>query len=141
MTSARPCYLLACCLIIISLMLNACSAKNAKPQPGQIAQFSATITEIDEHGNAVTDILSDTFTEHGWQIGDTLEATFETGETILIKFVQNYSDVPVGDYLGRFSTSSGRFKIAINRGNIAETLKLKNHSPVTIQKVEPLATN
>ena len=100
-----------------------------------------TIVEIDDHGNAVTDLEIAAFTERGWKLGDTLEVTFETGQKIEIKFVENYADVPVGDYLGRFSTSSQRFKIAINRGYLAETLKLSSPSKVVLQKIEPPSTN
>ena len=102
----------------------------------QMASLTGTIVEIDDHGNAVTDLEIDPFTERGWQLGDTLEATFATGQKIEIKFVENYGDVPVGDYLGRFSTSTKQFKLAINMGNIAEALKLKNQSKVVLQKVE-----
>ena len=88
--------------------------------------LSGTIVEIDDHGNAVTDLYIAPFTERGWELGDTLEATFATGQKIQIKFVENYGDVPEGDYLGRFSTSTQQFKIAINMGNIAESLKLQS---------------
>ena len=102
----------------------------------QMASLSGTIVEIDDHGNAVTDLEIGPFTERGWQLGDTFEATFATGQKIQIKFVENYGDVPVGDYLGRFSTSTKQFKLAINMGNITEALKLKNQSKVVLQKVE-----
>lgn len=121
-----------CLLLIIG-----CSTKTSTLETASISPLSATISEIDAHGNAVTDLLIEAFTERGWQLGDTLEATFATGQPIQIKFVENYSDVPVGEYLGRFSTSTGWFKIAINHGNIAETLQLKSASKVTLRKVEP----
>ena len=125
------------CLLIITALIIGCSAKTSTLETASISPLSATITEIDDHGNAVTDLLSEAFTERGWQLGDTLEATFATGQPIQIKFVENYGDVPVGEYLGRFSTSTGRFKIAINHGNIAEKLQLKSGSKVTLRKVEP----
>ena len=134
------CYTLThiCFLMTLTLLIG-CSAKTSTPENAEMMSLSATITDIDDHGNAVTDLLIAPFTERGWELGDTLEATFETGEKIRIKFVENYGDVPVGEYLGRFSTSTKRFKIAINRGNIAETLKLKSQSQVALQKVELLA--
>ena len=113
-----------------------CSQKIGTPETSQTASLSSTIVEIDDHGNAVTDLEIALFTERGWKLGDTFEAAFETGQKIQIKFVENYGDVPVGDYLGRFSTSTKQFKIAINMGNIAETLKLKKQSKVVLQKVE-----
>ena len=122
---------------VFLLIIIGCSTKTSTLETASISPLSATISEIDAHGNAVTDLLIKAFTERGWQLGDTLEATFATGQPIQIKFVENYGDVPVGEYLGRFSTSTGRFKIAINHGNIAETLQLKSQSKVTLRKVEP----
>ena len=113
-----------------------CSQKTGMSENPKMVSLSGTIVEIDDHGNAVTDLEIAPFTERGWKLGDTLEAAFETGQKIQIKFVENYGDVPVGDYLGRFSTSTKQFKIAINMGNISETLKLKNQSKVVLQKVE-----
>ena len=105
-------------------------SKTQIPETPQTTSLSGMIVEIDDHGNAVTDLYVAPFTERGWKLGDTLEATFATGQKIQIKFVENYGDVPEGDYLGRFSTSTKQFKIAINMGNIAEALKLKNQSKV-----------
>ena len=122
-------------------LLIGCSQKTSAPEIEQTTSLSGTIVEIDDHGNAVTDLYIAPFTERGWELGDTLEATFATGEKIQIKFVENYGDVPEGEYLGRFSTSSKQFKIAINMGNIAESLKLKNQSEVVLQKIEAPATN
>ncbi len=118
-----------------------CSQKMGTPETPQTASLTGTIVEIDDHGNAVTNLEIAPFTERGWKLGDTLEATFATGQQIQIQFVENYGDVPVGDYLGRFSTSTKQFKIAINMGNISETLKLKSESKVVLQKVESLSAD
>ena len=117
-------------------LLVGCSQKTSVPETGQMTSLTGTIVEIDDHGNAVTDLYIASFTERGWELGDTLEATFATGQKIQIKFVENYGDVPEGDYLGRFSTSTHQFKIAINMGNIAESLNLKSDSKVSLQKAE-----
>ena len=131
------CRTLVCVGVLMTVVLvSACSQKAGGPEPSQTPSLTAIIVEIDDHGNAVTDLEIAPFAERGWKLGDTLEATFATGQTIQIKFVENYGDVPVGDYLGRFSTSTKQFKIAINMGNISETLKLKKHSKVVLQKVE-----
>ena len=122
-------------------LLIGCSQKAGVPETLQMASLSGTIIEIDDHGNAVTNIEIAPFTERGWKLGDTLEATFETEQKVQIKFVENYGDVPVGDYLGRFSTSTKQFKIAINMGNITKTLKLKNQSSVVLQKVDSPRAN
>ena len=127
-------------LMTVSLV-SACSQKAGAPDPSQAPSLTAIIVEIDDHGNAVTDLEIAPFTERGWKLGDALEATFETGQKIQIKFVENYGDVPVGDYLGRFSTSTKQFKLAINMGNISETLKLKTKSKVVLQRVESLSAH
>ena len=122
-------------LMAIALLVG-CSQKTSVPETGEMTSLTGTIVEIDDHGNAVTDLYIAPFTERGWELGNTLEATFATGQKIQIKFVENYGDVPEGDYLGRFSTSTHQFKIAINMGNIAESLKLKSDSKVVLQKAE-----
>ena len=122
-------------------LLIGCSQKTEAPATPQAASLTGTIVEIDDHGNAVTDLYIAPFTERSWKLGDTLEATFATGQKIQIKFVENYGDVPEGEYLGRFSTSTKQFKIAINMGNIAKSLKLENQSKVVLQKVESPSTN
>ncbi len=128
-------------VLVTTLLFMGCSQKIGTPEALQTASLTGTIVEIDDHGNAVTDLEIDPFTERGWKLGDALEATFETGQKIRIKFVENYGDVPVGDYLGRFSTSTKQFKLAINMGNISETLKLKSESKVVLQKVESLSAD
>ncbi len=128
-------------VFITIAVLIGCSQKTSAPETSQAVSLSGTIVEIDDHGNAVTDLYIAPFTERGWELGDTLEAAFATGQKIQIQFVENYGDVPEGEYLGRFSTSTKQFKIAINMGNIAESLKLKNQSKVVLQKVESPSTN
>lgn len=127
--------------LMTTAFLIGCSQKTSAPESSQSTSLTGTITEIDDHGNAVTDLVIAPFTERGWKLGDTLEAAFATGQKIQIKYVENYGDVPEGDYLGRFSTSTQRFKIAINMGNIAKTLELSSPSKVTLQKVETPGTD
>lgn len=122
--------------LMTTAFLIGCSQKTSMPESFQSTSLTGTITEIDDHGNAVTDLVIAPFTERSWKLGDTLEAAFATGQKIEIKYVENYGDVPEGDYLGRFSTSTQRFKIAINMGNIAKTLELKSGTKVVLQKVD-----
>ena len=126
---------------MITTSLIGCSQKTSAPESAQSTSITGTITEIDDHGNAVTDLVIAPFTEREWKLGDTLEAVFATGQKIQIKYVENYGDVPEGDYLGRFSTSTQRFKIAINMGNIAKTLELKSGTNVVLQKVDSPSTD
>ena len=127
--------------VITTAVLIGCSQKTSAPESSQPTSLTGTITEIDDHGNAVTDLVIAPFTEHAWKLGDTLVAAFATGQKIEIKYVENYGDVPEGDYLGRFSTSTQRFKIAINMGNIAKTLELKSGTEVVLQKVDSSSTD
>lgn len=113
-----------------------CSGKTIETEISDIPTLSGTITEIDDHGNAVTDITVQAFTKNGWKLGDSLEVAFSTGQKITIKYVENYSDVSDGDYLGRFSTSTGKFfKIAINNGYLADALKLQVKTTIRLRKV------
>ena len=133
---------LVCIAVFMTItLLIGCNQKANAPETTQATSLTGTIVEIDDHGNAGTDLYIAPFTERGWKLGDTLEATFATGQKIQIKFVENYGDVPEGEYLGRFSTSTKQFKIAINMGNISKTLELKNQSKVILQKVESPSTN
>ena len=133
---------LVCIAVFMTItLLIGCNQKANAPEISQAMSLTGTIVEIDDHGNAGTDLYIAPFTERGWKLGDTLEATFATGQKIQIKFVENYGDVPEGEYLGRFSTSTKQFKIAINMGNISKTLELKNQSKVVLQKVEAPSTN
>ena len=128
-------------VLMTAVLFGGCSEKASTPELSQTPSLTGIIVEIDDHGNAVTDLEIAPFTERGWKIGDTLAATFETGQKIQIKFVENYGDVPVGDYLGRFSTSTKQFKIAINMGNIAKTLALKRESKVVLEKIDSASAN
>ena len=128
-------------VLMTTVLVIGCSQKIETPRPPQTASLTGTIVDIDDHGNAVTDLEIAPFTERGWKLGDTLQATFESGQKIQIKFVENYGDVPVGDYLGRVSTSTKQFKLAINMGDIAKTLKLKSQSKVVLQKVDTPPAN
>ena len=133
---------LVCIAVFMTIiLLIGCNQKTNAPEISQATSLTGMIVEIDDHGNAGTDLYIAPFTERGWKLGDTLEATFATGQKIQIKFVENYGDVPEGEYLGRFSTSTKQFKIAINMGNISKTLELKNQSKVVLQKVEAPSTN
>ena len=82
--------------LMTTAFLIGCSQKTSVPESSQSTSLTGTITEIDDHGNAVTDLVIAPFTERGWKLGDTLEAAFATGQKIQIKYVENYGDVPEG---------------------------------------------
>ncbi len=130
------CILTIACLLLTVASFTGCSGKTGVLENGDLTHLSGTITEIDDHGNGVTDLLIKAFTERSWQLGDRFEITFSTGQTITFPFVENYSDVPKGEYLGRFSTSTKQFKIAINQGDLAKTLNLESPSKVILRKVK-----
>ena len=62
------------------------------------------IDTIDGHGNAVTNIPESLFARLEWQRGDTLEVEFTKSRKIVCQYVKDYGDVPVDDYLCRFSS-------------------------------------
>ncbi len=100
------------------------------------SQIVAQIIESDDHSNAVTNIEPSQFTALRWELGDTLEVTFEDGQKIRCLYISNYGDVPTGDYLVRFSRSQNLLKIAINEGYLAQALKIKSPSQVTLRRVQ-----
>ena len=129
-------YLVFACILLTIPFMQGCSGKTIETGSSDIPSLTGTITEIDDHGNAVTDITVKAFMKNGWKLGDSLELAFSSGQKIAIKYVENYSDVPDGDYLGRFSTSTGKFfKIAINNGYLADALKLKIKTTIRLRKV------
>lgn len=105
--------------------------KFAKVIDGEIR---AQIDVIDEYGNAITNIRPDLFAELGLQRGQTIEVAFENEQKIRCHYVKTYGDVPVGEYLGLFG-SSRVFEIAINQGNLANTLKLAASGVVIVRKI------
>ena len=113
-TSDRDKCLALPCLLMITLMF-ACATKNAERKNAEKPDSLVTsVIEIEVRGHVVTDLKVESFAEKGWQLGDMLAVTFSNGDTIRIPYVKDYDDVPNGAYLGRFSSTRGLFKIAIN---------------------------
>ena len=130
-------------LVIVTMLFIGCSRKvvkdkeSGKVQTVTSKEILGRIIEIDDHANAVTNIELSQFTGLGWDLGDLLEVEFEGGQTIRCLYVLNYGDVPVGDYLVRFSESTGLLKIAINAGYLARALTLKKSpSKLIIRRVQ-----
>lgn len=111
-------------------------AEKAAPE-----EIVGQITAIDNHANVVTDIKLAAFTAFGWQLKDTITVEFEDGQQIDCRYVENYGDVPVGDYLVRFSVDGSVLKIAINEGYLAETLKIKSPGKVILRKMQAQGDN
>ena len=107
------------------------AAEKADPE-----EIVGQITAIDNHANVVTDIKLAAFTALGWQLKDNITVEFEAGQKIDCRYVENYGDVPVGDYLVRFSVDGDVLKIAINEGYLAETLKIKSPGKVILRKMQ-----
>ncbi len=109
----------------------------AKAEKAAHEEIVGQITAIDNHANVVTDIKPAAFTALGWNLKDTITVEFENGEKINCRYVENYGDVPVGDYLVRFSVEGSILKVAINEGYLAETLKIKSPGKVVLRKTQP----
>ena len=127
-------------LMVVTLLWMGCIGKTATEEGMAAAEKAAQeeimgqITSIDNHANVVTDIKPAAFSALGWKLKDTITVEFEDGQKISCRYVENYGDVPVGDYLVRFSVEGSVLKIAINEGYLAETLKIKSPGKVVLRK-------
>ena len=129
--------------ITVAMMLSmGCSGKTAteegmaEPEKAALEEIVGQITSIDNHSNVVTDIKPAAFTALGWNLKDAITVEFEDGQKINCIYVENYGDVPVGDYLVRFDVEDSVLKIAINEGYLAETLKIKSPGKVVLHKMQ-----
>lgn len=128
-------------LMVGTVLWMGCSGKTATEEGMAEAEKAASeevmgqITAIDNHANVVTDIKPAAFTALGWKLKDTVTVEFEDGQKIDCRYVENYGDVPVGDYLVRFDIEESVLKIAINEGYLAETLKIKSPGKVVLRKM------
>ena len=107
----------------------------AEAEKAASEEIMGQITAIDNHANVVTDIKPAAFTALGWKKTDAITVEFEDGRKIDCRYVENYGDVPVGDYLVRFDIEESVLKIAINEGYLAETLKIKSPGKVVLRKM------
>ena len=129
-------------LMVGTMLWLGCSGKTTTEEGMATVEKAASeeimgqITAIDNHANVVTDIKPAAFTALGWKLKDTITVEFEDGGEIDCRYVENYGDVPVGDYLVRFSVEQSVLKIAINEGYLAETLKIKSPGKVVLHKME-----
>jgi S-adenosylmethionine hydrolase len=129
--------------VTVAMMLSmGCSGKTAteegmaEPEKAALEEIMGQITAIDNHANVVTDIKPAAFTALGWNLKDAITVQFEDGQKIDCIYVENYGDVPVGDYLVRFDVEESVLKIAINEGYLAETLKIKSPGKVVLHKMQ-----
>ena len=129
-------------LMIGTVLWMGCSGKTATEEGMATAEKAAPeeimgqITSIDNHANVVTDIKPAAFSALDWKLKDTITVEFEDGRKIDCRYVENYGDVPVGDYLVRFSMEQSILKIAINEGYLAEALKIKSPGKVVLRKMQ-----
>jgi S-adenosylmethionine hydrolase len=129
-------------LMVGMVLWMGCSGKTgteegmAEAEKAAAEEIVGQITSIDNHANVVTDIKPAAFTALGWKKKDAITVEFEDGQKIDCRYVENYGDVPVGDYLVRFSVEQSVLKIAINEGYLAETLKIKSPGKVVLRKME-----
>ena len=124
-------------LMVGTMLWLGCSGKTATEEGTAIhEEIMGQITAIDNHANVVTDIKPAAFTALGWKLKDAITVEFEDGQKINCLYVENYGDVPVGDYLVRFDIEESVLKIAINEGYLAETLKIKSPGKVILHKMQ-----
>ena len=129
-------------LMVGTMLWLGCGGKTATEEGMAEAEKAAPeeimgqITAIDNHANVVTDIKPAAFSALGWKLKDAITVEFEDGQKIDCRYVENYGDVPVGDYLVRFDVEESVLKIAINEGYLAETLKIKSSGKVVLHKMQ-----
>ena len=129
-------------LMVVTMLWLGCGGKTATDEGMAAAEKAAQeeimgqITAIDNHANVVTDIKPAAFSTLGWKLKDAITVEFENGQKIDCRYVENYGDVPVGDYLVRFSVEGSVLKVAINEGYLAETLKIKSPGKVVLRKTQ-----
>ena len=129
-------------LMVGTMLWLGCGGKTAtdegmtKAEKAAHEEIMGQITSIDNHANVVTDIKPAAFTALGWKLKDSITVEFEDGQKINCFYVENYGDVPVGDYLVRFSIEQSVLKIAINEGYLAEKLKIKSPGKVVLRKMQ-----
>ena len=132
----------ALALMVGTMLWMGCSGKTGteeamvKAEKVAHQEIMGQITAIDNHANVVTDIKPAAFTALGWKLKDAITVEFEDGQKIDCLYVENYGDVPVGDYLVRFSIEGSVLKIAINEGYLAEALKIKSPGKVVLRKMQ-----
>ena len=129
-------------LMVGTVLWTGCSGKTATEEGMAAAEKAAQeeimgqITAVDNHANVVTDIKPAAFSALGWKLKDAITVEFEDGQKINCIYVENYGDVPVGDYLVRFDIEESVLKVAINEGYLAETLKIKSSGKVVLRKMQ-----
>ena len=132
----------ALAVMVGTMLWMGCSGKTATQEGMAEAEetvheeIMGQITAIDNHANVVTDIKPAAFTALGWNLKDSITVEFEDGQKINCCYVENYGDVPDGDYLVRFDIEESVLKIAINNGYLAETLKIKSPGKVVLRKMQ-----
>ena len=127
-------------LTIGAVLWMGCSGKTAteegmaETEKAALEEIVGQSTSVDNHANVVTDIKPTAFTGLGWKLKDAITVEFEDGQKINCRYVENYGDVPVGDYLVRFDIEDSVLKVAINEGYLAETLKIKSPGKVVLRR-------
>ena len=91
------------------------------------------ILHIDSFGNISTNIHKKYIEEFGLKFGDWVKCVIG-GKEYKIPFVETFGKVKVGE-LHALIGSSNFFDLAINQGNAAEFLKVKQGAPVKIEKL------
>ena len=128
-------------LMVGTVLWMGCIGKTATEEGMAAAEKAAQeeimgqIMAIDNHANVVTDIKPAAFSALGWKLKDAITVEFEDGQKINCIYVENYGDVPVGDYLVRFDIEESVLKVAINEGYLAEKLKIKSPGKVVLRKM------
>lgn len=96
--------------------------------------ITGTVIRADWYGNLVTNITGETLAKAGITTNEMVEVRVGSeGFTAPVK--STYADVPEGQRL-LLIQSTGYVEFAINKGNLAETVKAGAHAPIVIKKTK-----
>ena len=103
------------------------------PQPmATETKLRGHIMNVDDFGNLATNIDAPTISKFA-KLGEALVVTV-AGKVLTVKLARTFGEVGLGEYLC-YVGSSGMLELAKNMGNLADELKVKIGSELSIQKV------
>jgi hypothetical protein len=98
--------------------------------------LAGTYISTDEpYGNIWTDLDRTTVLRAGVEVGTPLEITVGTAR-IRATLVTAFGDVPPGQALAYFN-SEDRLALALNLGNLRDSLRVAEGAPVTVRRTGP----
>jgi S-adenosylmethionine hydrolase len=95
-------------------------------------KIAGSVVFIDHFGNCLTNILGETLSEYGLDIGDTVQIIID-GNAVAAKYGETYDDVPKDEPIVLVN-SLGTVQLSINKGSFAGTYGLKTGVKVQLEQ-------